>query len=133
MTRTSITHPLHIATLEPGPGLGRIGLTLCPGKRQPHAFTGAWERDSAADLAAIEQWGAAVVVTLVEPHELESLGVVDLGARVRAHHVDWVHLPIVDVSAPDARFEQTRNGAKRCRFTRTVSTDKRHDLALIDL
>ena len=103
MTRTSITHPLHIATLEPGPGLGRIGLTLCPGKRQPHAFTGAWERDLAADLAAIEQWGAAVVVTLVEPHELASLGVADLGARVRAHHLDWIHLPIIDVSAPDAR------------------------------
>ena len=25
MVRTSITHPLQIATIEPGPGLGRIG------------------------------------------------------------------------------------------------------------
>ena len=101
MIRTSITHPLQIATLEPGPGLGRIGLTLCPGKRQASAVTGAWERNLGCDLDAIEQWGAAVVVTLVEPHELEALGVSDLGAQVRAHHMDWVHLPIVDVSIPD--------------------------------
>ena len=105
MTRTSITHPLHIATLDPGPGMGRIGLTLCPGKTQAASFTGAWNRDLACDLAAIEQWGAAVVVTLVEPHELDALGVADMGVQVRAHHLDWVHLPIVDVSVPDARFE----------------------------
>ena len=106
MIRTSTTHPLQIATLEPGPGLGRIGLTLCPGKRQQAAFTGAWERDLGSDLAAIEQWDAAVVVTLVEPHELEMLGVADMCERVRARHMDWVHLPIVDVSCPDAKFEQ---------------------------
>ena len=30
MPRTSTTHPLHIAELSPGPGMGRIGITLCP-------------------------------------------------------------------------------------------------------
>ena len=115
MIRTSSTHPLHIATIEclglelrAGSRfkLGRIGITLCPGKRQPAALTGGWARDLDLDLAAIEQWGAAVVVTLTEAHELKALGVAYMGARVRSHHMDWVHLPIVDVSVPDTRFEQ---------------------------
>ena len=29
-----------------------------------------------------------------------------MGARVRARHMDWFHLPIPDVSVPDAAFEQ---------------------------
>src|SRR5436190_7527684 len=89
LIRTSTTHPLEIATLPAGPGLGRIGVTFCPGKKQPSAFTGRWERDLATDLAAIRHWGAAAVVTLLEPHELVSLDVADLGAQVRAAHLDW--------------------------------------------
>jgi ADP-ribosyl-[dinitrogen reductase] hydrolase len=38
--RTSKTHPLQIAELPLGDGQGRIGLTFCPGKRQPQAMTG---------------------------------------------------------------------------------------------
>ena len=32
--RTSITDPLRIAEIEAGPGMGRVGLTFCPGKKQ---------------------------------------------------------------------------------------------------
>jgi ADP-ribosyl-[dinitrogen reductase] hydrolase len=106
LIRTSTTHPLEIATLPAGPGLGRIGVTFCPGKKQASAFNGRWERDLATDLAAIRQWGAAAVVTLLEPHELVSLDMADLGARVWAAHMDWLHLPIADVSAPCASFER---------------------------
>jgi ADP-ribosyl-[dinitrogen reductase] hydrolase len=73
MIRTSNTHPLQIAAVSAGPGLGRIGVTFCPGKGQAHAASGAWRRDLAADLAAIRDWGAAAVVTLLEPAELDSL------------------------------------------------------------
>jgi ADP-ribosyl-[dinitrogen reductase] hydrolase len=45
-------------------------------------------------------------VSLTEAHELQALGVAGLGAEVRARHMDWLHLPIVDVSAPDAGFER---------------------------
>jgi hypothetical protein len=31
MKRTSVTHPLDIATFA-GPGFGRVGITFCPGK-----------------------------------------------------------------------------------------------------
>jgi hypothetical protein len=68
--RTSATDPLGIDEAA-APGGGRIGMTLCPGKRQRGAAMGDWERDLAADLARVAGWGAAAVVTLMEQHELE--------------------------------------------------------------
>ncbi|GGE03034.1 hypothetical protein GCM10011515_23310 [Tsuneonella deserti] len=53
----------------------------------------------------IRDWGAAAVVTLLESAELNALHVPSLGEAVRAEHIDWLHLPIRDVSVPCARFE----------------------------
>jgi ADP-ribosyl-[dinitrogen reductase] hydrolase len=106
MVRTSDTHPLQIATVSAGPDLGRIGVTFCPGKRQAYAASGTWNRDLAADVAAIRDWGAAAVVTLLEPAELDALSVSSLGEQVRRQQMDWLHLPIADVSVPCERFEQ---------------------------
>lgn len=103
--RTSVSHPLQIASIAAGPGLGRVGITFCPGKCQPHAATGAWARDLATDIAAIADWGAASVVTLVEDHELVALDVSLLGETVRAEHMEWHHLAIRDVSVPTSAFE----------------------------
>lgn len=107
--RTSLSHPLQIAELRPvlgGTASGKIGLTLCPGKKQAYAVSGAWDRDLAIDLDAIMAWGAAAVVTLVESQELESLQVTRLGEEVLARHMTWYHLPIRDVDVPDAAFEE---------------------------
>ncbi|MEH3039448.1 MAG: ADP-ribosylglycohydrolase family protein [Sphingomonas paucimobilis] len=103
--RTSESHPLHIATISAGPGLGRIGLTFCPGKKQASALTGAWNRDVDLDVRTVAEWGAATVVTLIEPHEFDLLQVEGLGDAIRAQHMDWLHLPIPDVSTPGAAFE----------------------------
>ena len=103
--RTSLTHPLQIAAIFAGPGMGRVGLTFCPGKRQPDAATGAWARDLDIDLDAVAAWGAAAVVTLIEPAEIKRLGVAPLGDKVAARHMAWHHLPIRDVSTPSAAFE----------------------------
>ena len=105
MTRTSLTHPLQIAVAHVGPGLGRIGITFCPGKVQPTSATGAWSRDLAVDVEAIADWGAAAVLTLVEAHELKTLKVSGLGDAVERLSMDWIHAPIPDVSTPDAAFE----------------------------
>ncbi len=105
MTRTSQTHPLQIAEVSAGEGCGRIGITFCPGKKQPYAATGVWDRDLHLDVDAIAAWGAAAVVTLVEHHELEALQVQGLGEAIRARHMSWYHLPIADVSTPAAEFE----------------------------
>ena len=109
--RTSSTHPLRIAVISCGRGLGRIGITFCPGKYDPFGRSGAWDRELATDVDAIRDWGAAAVVTLLEPQELKLLRVENLGEQVRRRNMSWFHLPIVDVSIPDAQFEHAWEGA----------------------
>lgn len=101
--RTSASHPIRIAEL---PALaGAVGITFCPGKKQPAAMTGPWDRDLDLDLAAIKAWGASHIVTLVEQHELSSLAVEHLPERARALGIRWHHVPIVDQHIPDAQGE----------------------------
>ncbi len=102
--RTSATHPLQVATLSITAG-GRIGMTFCPGKRDLAAMTGPWDRDLHADLKVLKDWGATALVTLMEAHELEQLGVSELGQATMLIGMEWFHLPIRDVSIPDATFE----------------------------
>jgi ADP-ribosyl-[dinitrogen reductase] hydrolase len=108
--RTSATHPLEVAEVKVPSG-GAVGLTFCPGKCAPSLFGSPWQRELAADLDAVKGWGAAIVVTLVEQHELESLGVLKLGQEVQARGMRWLHLPIVDVSTPSAKFESEWSSA----------------------
>ncbi len=105
MVRTSQTHPLQIAEVRATACHGRIGITFCPGKHDRAAATGAWARDLAADLDVIAGWGARLVLTLVEPAELATLKVPQLGEEVRARGLDWLHLPIADYSVPTDAFE----------------------------
>lgn len=100
--RTSLTDPLQIAVVAAPEIPGEIGLTLCPGKKDRAA---GWNRDLDIDLAAIRDWGAEIVVSLVENHEFLLLDVVRLPDVVARHGMKWVHLPIRDVSVPDDRFE----------------------------
>ena len=124
--RTSQTHPLQIATVNV-PGVeGRIGVTFCPGKVQPHGASGAWDRDLGIDLDAIRAWGSqgrapTTVATLVENHELRTLKVPDLGEAVRRSGMEWVHLPFPDGSAPGSDFETMwrEDGPKLRRSLRT--------------
>jgi ADP-ribosyl-[dinitrogen reductase] hydrolase len=104
--RTSLSHPLQIAAVSPGNGHGRIGITFCPGKKQPGALTGAWDRDLSLDLDAVHAFGTAALVTLIEDHEIDDLMVHGIGEETGRRHMDWLHLPIRDVSVPGAAFEQ---------------------------
>ena len=106
MRRTSLTHPLQIAVVTAGPDFGRVGITFCPGKYDRHAMSGYWDRDLELDLDAVRDWGAAAVVTLLEPKELTMLRVERLGEEVIRRNIRWFHLPIVDVSIPDEKFER---------------------------
>jgi hypothetical protein len=87
--RTSTSHPLQIAEVQPYAGAGKIGITFCPGKVQPSAMSGSWDRDLGLDLDAVAAWNAASVVTLVEDHELQTLQVTDMGPEVQAKHMRW--------------------------------------------
>ena len=54
---------------------------------------------------AIRDWGASAVVTLIEEHEFAMLGVQALPDAFREAGIEWHHLPVTDVHAPDQRFE----------------------------
>lgn len=102
--RTSLTHPILIATLQVGDG--KIGITFCPGKKQSDAMTGVWDRDLRMDLETIREWGACDVVSLIESHEMTSLCVDGLPHIAKEIGLRWHHLPIVDQCAPDHSFER---------------------------
>jgi hypothetical protein len=65
--RTSQSHPLIIDTIKAANGA--LGLTFCPGKRQHESMTGGWNRDLDTDLKAIHNWGADIVISLMERFE----------------------------------------------------------------
>ena len=99
--------PLRIDHVTVGDAGGVIGMCECPGRTEAHGLGWDVERDLAEDLATIGAFGAAVMVTLFEPHEFALLAVSEVAFRdgVAAHGYDWCHLPIRDMHAPDQRFE----------------------------
>jgi protein-tyrosine phosphatase len=98
----SASSPLRIDEILLGKSDGRLGLTICPGKKD---LSRQWNRDLDEDLRAIRKWGASTVVTLIEAHEFELLKVGRLGELVQKLGMRWIHLPIRDVDVPDQRFE----------------------------
>lgn len=106
MIRTSLSHPLQIATLPVGHCDGAIGVTFAPGKHQEAAMTGSWSRDLDIDLQAISLWGASHLISLIEPWEFEDLQITALPERAAARGLQWYGLPIVDGAAPDFCFLQ---------------------------
>lgn len=106
LSRTSVTHPLRIDEVSCTPGAsGAIGVTFCPGKQGGSVHGAPWRRDLDVDLDAIQAWGAELALTLVEEHELHTLGVPNLGSGFKRRGISWRHLPILDLCAPDGRFE----------------------------
>ena len=103
--RTSTSHPLQIGSVSPGDGLGRIGITLCPGKKDPCGLTGAWDRDLNLDLDEVRRWGATAVISLITDSEMDYLQVRNLSEAVQDRHMEWWHLPIPDGSPPGSDFE----------------------------
>jgi ADP-ribosyl-[dinitrogen reductase] hydrolase len=100
--RNSQDSPLVIAEVLFGEHEGRLGLTICPGKKDGYSH---WDRDLETDIRAIRNWGASTVVTLIEAHEFSLLAIDTLGQEVQRMGMHWLHLPIRDVDVPDRRFE----------------------------
>ncbi|GJE42981.1 ADP-ribosylglycohydrolase family protein [Methylobacterium soli] len=103
--RTSLSHPMQIGSVRPFLPSGLIGITFCPGKKQEVAASGSWDRDLSVDIKAVQALGAVALVTLIEQHEIDALQVCDIGEVCRRHSIEWLHLPIPDVSIPSAPFE----------------------------
>ena len=56
--QNSISSPLRIAEILLGESEGRLGLTICPGKKD---LPRGWDRDLEKDLRAMRDWGASTV------------------------------------------------------------------------
>jgi protein-tyrosine phosphatase len=98
---TSTSHPLEVRWVPGLPTLGAIGLTFAPGVRDTSADMTPWERDLDADLERLrEHHTADVLVSLLEPHEYDLLGVPDLLTRTRDVGLDVLHFPIIDAWIP---------------------------------
>jgi len=106
LMRTSDTHPIRIDAVHPMNGWADIGLSLCPGKVQENALTGRWNRNLTQDLGRIRDWGAAMVISLIEAQEFDELIVSDLPAQTEALGMKWRHLPIRDRYPPGDAFHQ---------------------------
>jgi len=104
--RTSLTHPLRIDEVAAGANGGLIGVTFCPGKRGASHGSYEWQRDLSIDLDVVSAWRADAMATLIEDREFEMLGVPHFAEAIAARHLEWHHLPIVDVRPPDERFEK---------------------------
>jgi ADP-ribosyl-[dinitrogen reductase] hydrolase len=101
--KTSLNDPLRIAEVSSSGASGLIGLILCPGKKDRGR---GWNRDLDIDVAAIRDWRAEVIASLIETWEFELLEVTNLPNAVERYGMRWFHLPIVDVSVPNRRFEK---------------------------
>jgi protein-tyrosine phosphatase/nicotinamidase-related amidase len=75
-------------------GAGRLGITVCPGRRDRG-------RDLGADLARLRSQGATRLLCLLTDSELNWAGVPDLGPRARAAGLAYHRLPIADGGTPD--------------------------------
>lgn len=107
--KTSTSHPIRVGWVHIDNQCGKIGLTLCPGKKQKYAMTGFWSRDLETDMKDLKNQGCDALVTLMEDQELEAVGVPKqlLEKTTATHGIDWFFLPIKDASIPDGDFEQS--------------------------
>lgn len=89
--------------------LPNLGLSICPGKIDPHAWSGPCSRNLAEDIQTIRDWGTSTVVTLMEDAELALLHVANLGDAVKKVGMEWRHWPVLDQSALRIRNQQEKD------------------------
>jgi protein-tyrosine phosphatase len=75
-------------------GAGRLGITLCPGRRDRG-------RDLGTDLAQLRAEGATRLLCLLTDSELLWAGVPDLGPRAQAAGLTYRRFPVPDQGVPD--------------------------------
>lgn len=100
--RTSTTHPIFVDFL-PQSELetpGKLGMTFAPGM-QAESAGGRWERELAADMAALEEeHGADVLVSLMEDFEYRYYGIPELLEKDAYRGVEVLRFSIEDMGVP---------------------------------
>jgi ADP-ribosyl-[dinitrogen reductase] hydrolase len=65
---------------------------------------------SRAEVQAIADWGAGLMISLVPREDMARYAALDLPAWIADAGLPWLHLPIEDFQAPDAAFETAWHG-----------------------
>jgi hypothetical protein len=134
ITCTGLAIPTRYKSQRYRPAAGCGGCHLRPGKKQEGALFGSWHRDLTIDLEAVAAWNAAAVVTLVEPHELEALAIVDIGQEVRKRHMEcppatvcvWSYEAMYDDAVKtNGRYDNWKRLEALERYFAAVENDKR--------
>ena len=107
--RNSTTHPLYVSWVELEGDEGALGLTLCPGKYQPVASTGSWDRQLDVDVKALVDMGVSHLISLITDEDMRMLRVEDLPQQVQTSGLTWDHLPFADTTAPTAAWMDQAN------------------------
>lgn len=89
-----MNYPIEIDHL----GLYNARLGVCPCPAWPAAFARPADLTGAVD--AVRRWPATAVVSLMEGHEFERLGLGELPGLLRRRIPLWMHLPIRDGDIP---------------------------------
>jgi len=97
--KNSDSHPIRISEINLG--AKKLGLSFCPGKFQPNALSGAWNRSLDKDLKKIKDKDYDIIVSLIEEHEFEELQVTALqNSAVDNFEMKWIWVPIIDGDVP---------------------------------
>ncbi len=119
MESRSVISPLKIDAVEVPGTAGLIGITECPGKNEYPGLgipVGPWKRDIDADLRAILDWRADVLVSIMEDYEFGLLGIPELPEKAGGLGIRWLQLRVPDGSVPDEGFEdEWKRAAKELR------------------
>jgi ADP-ribosyl-[dinitrogen reductase] hydrolase len=96
--------PLKIDSV-PVPSLpGLIGISICPGMKE-FSTLDLYDDRIENDLQCICNWGATMIVNLLEAREIVMLGVTALPGRILSKNIKFMHLPMANSSVPDEGFE----------------------------
>lgn len=98
--------PLMIDSVKVPSLPGIIGISSCPGM-STFSTLDLYDDRIDNDLQSIKNWGASVIVTLLEIRELAMLGIADLPGKALAMNLLWLHLPIKNMGLPDSVFEES--------------------------
>ena len=96
-------------------GGSKLGLSICPGKFQQNAMSGAWDRSLDKDLDEINTQGYNVVVSLIEDKEFKELQVTELQEGATENFdMRWIWAPIADGGVPDEQAYDSLNSLVDC-------------------
>jgi len=122
---TSKTHPIYADFVpeEHTKMPGRLGMTFAPGMKT-RGVRGRWERDLEADLRVLrEEYGANVLVSVMEEHEYRGYKIPELFERDTVEGIEVLRFAIEDMDVPREAEEYEgliRNVADRMREGKNV-------------